>query len=120
MMLERSSQEERNIKLVIGTSIKCIKILRKSNVSARSMCEENTGPAQSGNYQRIEELKNVKESLTRWLNESHIPVAENNQGFLLVLNEVVVAPPYKPENCSGANEVILWRVQKLLENFYQQ
>lgn len=121
MMLDRSSQEERNIKLVIGTSIKCIKILKKTNVNARSLCEESSnGPTSSGNYQRVEELNNLKESLTRWFNESHIPVAENNQGYLLILNEVVVAPPYKPENCSGTNEVILWRVQKLLENFYQQ
>ena len=82
------------------------------------MQEENNGMQAGASSQ--EDVRQLKESLKKWFHESRIPVNENNYGCLLVLNEIVVGPPYRPENCSGTNEVMLWRVQKLLENFYQK
>lgn len=70
--------------------------------------------------QHSDDWKQLKEALKKWFHESRIPVNENSYGCLLVLNEIVVEPPYRPENCSGTNEVMLWRVQKLLESFYQK
>ena len=67
----------------------------------------------------MNEWKQLHDSLVLWLQQSHVPVADNGYGRLLVLNEISIVPPYRPENCSGTNEVMLWRVQKMLENFYQ-
>lgn len=122
MMIDRSSQDERSIKLVIGNSIKFLRILRLAGSNNRSlMSEENSGMQIDGaSNQHPEDWKQLKEALKKWFHESRIPVSENNYGCLLVLNEIVVGPPYRPENCSGTNEVMLWRVQKLLENFYHK
>lgn len=122
MILERGDQEERTIKLLIGSSIKAVKILKTTSVNTRALVSEETNgtPANGPSYPRPDDWKQLKDALKRWFHESHIPVTENNYGCLLVLNEIVVGPPYKPENCSGTNEMMLWRVRKLLENFYQK
>lgn len=123
MMIDRCNQEERSIKLIIGSSIKYLKIVKLTTANTRTpISEENNGGMHvaGASSQNSEDWKQLKEALKKWFHESRIPVNENNYGCLLVLNEIVVAPPYRPENCSGTNEVMLWRVQKLLENFYQK
>lgn len=121
MMIDRCNQEERSIKLLIGSSIKFLKIVKLTNSSTRSQSsEESTMQMGNTNSHQTEDWKQLKEPLKQWFQESRIPVSENNYGCLLVLNEIVIEPPYRPENCSGTNQVMLWRVQKLLENFYQQ
>lgn len=122
MMIDRCNQEERSIKLIIGSSIKYLKIVKLTSANTRApISEENNGMHVAGaSSQSSEDWKQLKEALKKWFHESRIPVNENNYGCLLVLNEIVVGPPYRPENCSGTNEVMLWRVQKLLENFYQK
>ena len=119
MMIDRCNQEERSIKLIIGNSIKFLKIVKLTGSNARTMMQEENNGMQAGASSQ-EDVRQLKESLKKWFHESRIPVNENNYGCLLVLNEIVVGPPYRPENCSGTNEVMLWRVQKLLENFYQK
>lgn len=120
-MIDRCSQEERSIKLIIGSSIKFLKIVKLTNTPSRSQStDENPLQTANTNSHLTEDWKQIKEPLKRWFHESRIPVSENSYGCLLVLNEIVIEPPYRPENCSGTNEVMLWRVQKLLENFYQQ
>lgn len=118
MMIDRCNQEERSIKLIIGNSIKYLKIIKMTSTSMRTLPEENG--LQGPSSQHSEDWKQLKDALKKWFHESRIPVNENNYGCLSVLNEIVVSPPYRPENCSGTNEVMLWRVQKLLENFYQK
>ena len=113
-----NNQEERSIKLVIGSSIRCLKILKASPVSARNLITESSNL--SANCQPRDDMKQLKESLKQWLIESHVPVNENIYGCLLVLNEISISAPYQPENCSGTNQVMLWRVQKMVENFYQK
>ena len=108
-----NNQEERSIKLVIGSSIKCLKILKASPINSKNLIAENNSSANTSCIQR-DDLKQLKESLKQWLIESHIPVNENIYGCLLVLNEVSISAPYRPENCSGTNQVMLWRVQKLV------
>ncbi|XP_057374346.1 gem-associated protein 6-like [Daphnia carinata] len=118
MMIDRCNQEERSIKLIIGNSIKYLKVIKMTTTDTRTLPEENG--LQGPSSQHSEDWKQLKDALKKWFHESRIPVNENNYGCLLVLNEIVVGPPYRPENCSGTNEVMLWRVQKLLENFYQK
>lgn len=116
--MAENHQEERSIKLVIGNSIKCVKILKLSQTSLNKLTE-STSNAIHQQPSVVQDWKQVRESLKGWFRESHIPVMENAVGALLVLNEIQIGPPYRPENCSGTNEVMLWRVQKMLENFHQ-
>uniref|UniRef100_A0A667WWF4 Gem (nuclear organelle) associated protein 6 n=1 Tax=Myripristis murdjan TaxID=586833 RepID=A0A667WWF4_9TELE len=61
-----------------------------------------------------EELRRRRESARRWLERNRVPVQEDGEA-LRVAGVLTVEPPYGPEDCSGSNEIILSRVQRLLQ-----
>ncbi|XP_005390949.1 PREDICTED: gem-associated protein 6 isoform X2 [Chinchilla lanigera] len=64
-----------------------------------------------------EDLEKRKNSLKKWLEKNHIPIAEQgeSQRTLCVAGVLTIDPPYCPENCSSSNEIILSRVQDLIQ-----
>ena len=108
-----SQNEDRNIKLVIGNSIQCLKIINRTGLNPNELVQHDSGRAMQMN----EDLKPLKDALENWFRESHIPFTLQNANFV-ILNEVTLEPPYQIENSSSTNEVVLWRVRKLLENFF--
>lgn len=65
----------------------------------------------------VEDLENRKNSLKKWLEKNHIPVTEQGDSSrtLCVAGVLTIDPPYGPENCSSSNEIILSRVQDLIQ-----
>ncbi|XP_076990162.1 gem-associated protein 6 [Tamandua tetradactyla] len=65
----------------------------------------------------LEDLEKRKNSLKTWLEKNHIPVSEQgeSQRTLCVAGVLTIDPPYGPENCSSSNEIILSRVQDLIQ-----
>ncbi|KAL7987254.1 hypothetical protein Chor_006173 [Crotalus horridus] len=66
-----------------------------------------------------EELDRKKNSLKNWLEKNHIPVIEQgeSQPTLCVAGVLTIDPPYGPEDCNSSNEIILCRVQGLIQNY---
>lgn len=66
-------------------------------------------------------LEKRKDSLKQWLEKNHVPVAElgDAPSRLCVAGALTVEPPYRPEDCSCANEIILSRVQDLIRRSWQ-
>lgn len=64
-----------------------------------------------------EDLEERKNSLKKWLEKNHIPITEQgeSQRTLCVAGVLTIEPPYGPENCSSSNEIILSRVQDLIQ-----
>ncbi|CAK6435023.1 unnamed protein product [Pipistrellus nathusii] len=64
-----------------------------------------------------EDLEKRRNSLRKWLEKNHIPVTEqgDSPGTLCVAGVLTIDPPYGPENCSSSNEIILSRVQDLVQ-----
>ncbi|XP_040849050.1 gem-associated protein 6 isoform X2 [Ochotona curzoniae] len=64
-----------------------------------------------------EDLEKRKDSLRKWLEKNHIPVSEQGdaRSTLCVAGVLTIEPPYGPENCSSPNEIILSRVQDLIQ-----
>lgn len=53
-MMNENHQEERSIKLIIGSSIKCLKILKLTSVNTKSVMESHSsGPPASANNQQV-------------------------------------------------------------------
>ncbi|XP_008592700.1 PREDICTED: gem-associated protein 6 [Galeopterus variegatus] len=65
----------------------------------------------------LEDLEKRKNSLKKWLEKNHIPITEqgDSQRTLCVAGVLTIDPPYGPENCSSSNEIILSRVQDLIQ-----
>ncbi|KAI1896935.1 hypothetical protein AGOR_G00100010 [Albula goreensis] len=62
-----------------------------------------------------EELERKKGCLRAWLEKNLIPVTEEGE-TLRVAGVLTVNPPYDPKDCSSSNEIILSRVQSLVES----
>lgn len=64
-----------------------------------------------------EDLEKKRTSLKKWLEKNHIPVTEEGeaQRTLCVAGVLTIDPPYAPENCSSSNEIILSRIQDLIQ-----
>ncbi|XP_004627782.1 gem-associated protein 6 [Octodon degus] len=64
-----------------------------------------------------EDLERRKSSLKKWLQKNHVPVTERGESSrtLCVAGVLTIDPPYCPENCSSSNEIILSRVQDLIQ-----
>ena len=63
-----------------------------------------------------EDLEEKRTSLKKWLEKNHIPVTEQGmQKGLCVAGVLTIEPPYSPENCSSSNEIILSRIQDLIQ-----
>ncbi|XP_077381236.1 gem-associated protein 6 [Festucalex cinctus] len=55
-----------------------------------------------------------RDGVRRWLEKNGVPVEERGER-LMVAGALALAPPYGPDDCSGANAVVLERVRKILE-----
>lgn len=58
-----------------------------------------------------------QQKLLQWFVESRVPVSSQGRD-LVVLEQVTIRPPYTVDDCLSQNEVILGRVQKLLQTYH--
>ena len=70
--------------------------------------------SQSGKVLGKEALKNRRDKLLASLGKQHLPFKEESSNVIKVLNCVEVHPPFSPESCFSANEIILSKVKKLV------
>ncbi|XP_073483778.1 gem-associated protein 6 isoform X2 [Aquarana catesbeiana] len=66
-----------------------------------------------------EDLETRKQSLKSWLEQNNIPVTVQGDSLstLRVAGVLSIDPPYGPDNCSSTNEIILSRIQGLLQGY---
>ncbi|XP_066503915.1 gem-associated protein 6 [Hoplias malabaricus] len=102
------------VKVVLGHAVREMEVIREGDgemeKKLRSLFMQVGGQAFSA-----EELKERKEDLRRWLEENLIPVTVEGD-VLQVANVLTISAPYGAEQCSSSNEIILARVQSLVES----
>jgi len=65
-----------------------------------------------------EEQKKRREAVKQMLEKSSIPHQDDGDS-LVVMGMLHIDPPFTPLSCRCSNEVVLQRVQKLLETAFQ-
>ncbi|XP_043837306.1 gem-associated protein 6 [Dromiciops gliroides] len=101
---------------VMGHAVQTVEILNEDNQEVREKLMHMFMPEESKAYSP-EDLEKRKISLKSWLEKNHIPITEQgeSQSTLCVAGVLTIEPPYGPEDCSSANEIILSRVQDLIQ-----
>ena len=61
-----------------------------------------------------------KEELMGLLARHHLPASEEDDGVVRVLGNLTIQPPYRPQDCRCANEIMLRRVEGLLATVPRQ
>ncbi|KAK1170872.1 gem-associated protein 6-like [Acipenser oxyrinchus oxyrinchus] len=106
-----------SVMAVMGHAVEAVEVLREGDSSTADQLTSLFMPAGAQGYSR-EELENRKSCLRDWLEKNRIPFTEQGaqQETLCVAGVLTVNPPYGPEDCSSSNEIILSRVQHLIQS----
>ncbi|XP_069709060.1 gem-associated protein 6 [Phaenicophaeus curvirostris] len=116
-----SENEEVSISVVLGHAVQEVKILEEGDDEMKQRLSCLFAPEESKAYSP-EELEKRKNDLKTWLETNHIPVTEEGESgrTLSVAGVLTIDPPYGPEQCSSFNEIILSRVQGLIQGYLEK
>ncbi|KFZ46902.1 Gem-associated protein 6 [Antrostomus carolinensis] len=112
--------EQVSISIVFGHAVQEVEILKEGDDEMKQRLSRIFAPEESKTYSP-EELEKRKNNLKAWLETNHIPVTEQGEAgrTLCVAGVLTIDPPYRPEECSSTNEIILSRVQGLIEGYLE-
>ncbi|NWX37137.1 GEMI6 protein, partial [Notiomystis cincta] len=107
-----------SVSFVMGHAVQEVEILQEGDSDMQQHLARIVAPEESQVYS-LEELEKRKNALKTWLETNHIPVGEQGElgRTLSVAGVLTIDPPYGPEQCSSANEIILSRVQGLVQSY---
>ncbi|XP_053099255.1 gem-associated protein 6 isoform X2 [Hemicordylus capensis] len=107
-----------SISAILGHAVQDIEIVTEADDEMKEKLAQLFVPGESQTYSQ-EELERKKNSLKNWLEKNHIPVKEQgeSQTILCVADVLTIDPPYGPDDCRSSNEIILSRVQRLIQGF---
>lgn len=105
-----------SVSAILGHAVQTVEIVNEGDDEVKERLARLFMPEESKAFGH-EELEKRKSSLKTWLESNHIPVTEQgeSQRTLCVAGVLTVDPPYGPEDCSSSNEIILSRVQSLIQ-----
>ncbi|KAM9382461.1 gem-associated protein 6 [Phaethornis superciliosus] len=113
--------EKVSISVVLGPAVQKVEILKEGDDEMKQRLSSIFAPEESKAYSP-EELEERKNCLKTWLETNHIPVTEQGESgrTLCVAGVLTIDPPYSPEECSSSNEIILSRVQGLIQGYLEK
>ncbi|NXP29522.1 GEMI6 protein, partial [Scytalopus superciliaris] len=113
--------EDVSISIVMGHAVQEVEILQEGDSEMEQRLSRLFAPEESQAYSP-EELEKRKNDLKSWLERNHIPVGEQGESgrTLCVAGALMIDPPYGPEQCSSSNEIILARVQALVQGYLEK
>ncbi|XP_067845386.1 gem-associated protein 6 [Heptranchias perlo] len=100
---------------IMGHAIQTVELINEGENNTTERLSALFMPVAARVYSN-EELEQRKSSLKSWLEKNRIPVTEqgDQRKVLCVAGVLTVSPPYNPEDCNSSNEIILSRVQSLI------
>ncbi|KAE8601383.1 hypothetical protein XENTR_v10013654 [Xenopus tropicalis] len=107
------------IRVIMGHAVQEVQVVKGADEATKDRLAHLFTPRETTIPYSKEDLEKKKLSLKNWLEQNNIPVAVQGESHtvLCVAGVLTIDPPYGPENCSSANEIILSRVQGLLQGF---
>ncbi|KAM6180343.1 gem-associated protein 6 [Erethizon dorsatum] len=101
---------------IMGHSVQTVEVVDEGDHGVREKLM-HLFTSGDGEAYSPDDLEKRKNSLKKWLEKNHIPITEQgeSQRTLCVAGVLTIDPPYCPENCSSSNEIILSRVQDLIQ-----
>ncbi|XP_051939945.1 gem-associated protein 6 [Hippocampus zosterae] len=97
------------VQVVMGHAVRRVEVQREADAAAARRLPELFPPPPPAGADPLR-----RAAVRRWLESNRVPVEERGDR-LRVAGALTLAPPYGPDDCSGANAVVLERVRKLLE-----
>ncbi|XP_018120640.1 gem-associated protein 6 isoform X1 [Xenopus laevis] len=111
--------QETLIRVIMGHAVQEVQVVDEADEATKDRLAHLFTPRETTSPYCKDDLEKKKLSLKNWLEQNNIPVSVQGESctVLCVAGVLTIDPPYGPENCSSANEIILSRVQGLLQWF---
>ncbi|XP_048056869.1 gem-associated protein 6 [Megalobrama amblycephala] len=106
--------ERPSVKVILGHAVTDVQILASGTEETERRMKSLFLPDRTQVLSK-EELKSRRENLRLWLEKNRVPVTEDGD-VLRVASVLTISAPYGTGDCSCANEIILARVQSLVES----
>lgn len=103
-----------SVRVVLGHAVRDVQLLRAGDDDTERKMSSLFTPAGSQEFS-TEELEERKKDLRAWLEKNLIPVTDEGD-ILRVANVLTISAPYGPGQCISSNQIILSRVQSLVES----
>ncbi|XP_061737106.1 gem-associated protein 6 [Nerophis ophidion] len=101
-----------SVQVVMGQAVQQVEVLQEADPGTARRLHSLFPPPGPGAMEPGERVRR-RCRVRRWLEKNRIPVEEEGEE-LKVAGVLTIATPYGPDDCSGGNEIILDRIQKLL------
>ncbi|XDV51120.1 hypothetical protein PO909_020059 [Leuciscus waleckii] len=103
-----------SVKVILGHAVTDVQILGSGTKESESRMKSLFLPDRT-QVLSADELKSRRENLRVWLEKNRVPVTEDGDD-LRVASVLTISAPYSTGDCTCANEIILARVQSLVES----
>lgn len=115
VVLVRVQQNERpSVRLILGHAVTEVQIVSRGTEETERQMKSVVLPDRAQTLSE-DELKARRESLRLWLDQNRVPVTADGE-VLCVANALTISAPYRPGDCTSSNEIILARIQSLVES----
>lgn len=113
-MLVTFPEDRAHVQVVLGHAVESVEVLQDGD-RGNTLHLASIFSVHGANTLSPEELRRRRESLRQWIEKNHIPVKEEGE-MLRVANVLTISSPYSVDDCCSSNEIILSRVQSLVQS----
>ncbi|XP_030290409.1 gem-associated protein 6 [Sparus aurata] len=106
-----------SVQVVMGHAVEEVQVLQEADEETTRRLQTSFLPARTCGLDP-EELRRRRAGVQRWLEKNRVPVEEEGDQ-LRVAGVLTLAAPYGPEDCCSSNQIILDRIQKLIQSLVQ-
>lgn len=102
-----------SVQVVMGHAVEEVEVLQEADEETTKRLQTSFLPPRTHRLD-LEELRRRRGGVRRWLEKNRFPVMEEGDE-LRVAGVLTITAPYRPEDCSSPNQIILDRIQKLIQ-----
>lgn len=101
------------VQVVMGHAVEEVQVLQEADEEVTERLKTAFLPPRTCRLD-AEELRSRKGGVRSWLEKNRIPV-EEDRDQLRVAGVLTISAPFGPEDCFSSNQIILDRIQKLIQ-----
>ena len=101
----------------MGHAVQEVQVLQEADEETTKRLQNSFCPPQRRRLDP-EERRRRRGGVRRWLEENRVPVEEDGED-LRVAGVLTIRTPYGPEDCISSNQIILDRIQRLIQGLNQ-
>ncbi|XP_037613220.1 gem-associated protein 6 isoform X2 [Sebastes umbrosus] len=108
------------VQVVMGHAVEEVQVLQEADEETTERLQTSFLPPETSSRLDPQELRTRRRGVRSWLEKNRIPVEEDGDELRVASGVLIIRAPYGPEDCYSANQIILDRIQKLIQSLVQQ